>query len=376
MQIRNFIFLAEPFGFGPISSSIVVARQIQKINPEARLIFLGSGTSYQLATQAGVFDNVFLVDQLNEQSIAQCGTAIERANTLVIANTYPNGVEVAMRANLRCVYIDTLFWMWNKLPINISDVERYYIEDFHCAEINVDRFGHSVKYKKINPLIDVSAKSMPASSPSLIISLGGIDSNLYDFPVFYNELVANVSRDQGLDAYDVIICGGGKKFQKKEFAQFEKSNIKIRCLPPGDYVSHLKAADLVVAAAGLHGFYENLYLQKNVMFLPPQSYSQYLQLKFIAKWYPKLIGVNFENLGIQHKLRENMPDAERISEVKRTNQVLAEESVFMSFYSIFERFYRGDLKTDWGREKFSLSDGPNGALDLAEDLMFTARVRV
>jgi hypothetical protein len=364
-----FLFLAEPFGFGPISSSIALARQIKTLDPLKKCIFLGYGTSHQLAVRSNAFDEIYFTEELSEPSLSACNIKINNNNCMVVANTYPAGVAFAKQAKFACIFIDTLFWMWNQLPIELSDVERYYIEDFHCVNLATYRFGYSDKFKIVPPLIDVNVAPLPVTHPFLLVSLGGIDSSIYEFPVFYQKLIEYISKEEKLEKYTILICGGGKKFRENEFKRYENPRLTITCLGPHEYISNLKAADIVLASAGLHGFYENYFLKKNVMFLPPQSYSQYLQLKFIMENFEGVVGTNFEELEISHNLRENMPELERIHEVKRTNKLLVDERVLKIFLKTLEKFYTGHLQTDWLNEKNKFEENQDGPLVLANEIL-------
>ena len=363
------LFLAEPFGFGPISSSITVARQIKRLDPQKKCIFWGGGTSHQLASKSDAFDEIYFEEELTKYSLIEFNNEIDSSNCVVIANTYPTGVAIAKRAGFPCIFIDTLFWMWNELPIDLENVEKYYIEDFHCVELKLDRFGYSDKFKKIPPLIDISVDPLQVLHPFLLISLGGIDSNLYDFPIFYEKLIEYISVDKKIEKYTILICGGGKKFRENQFKEYEHSRLTIKCLSPHKYLSNLKSADIVLASAGLHSFYENYFLGKNVMFLPPQSYSQYLQLGFIMNHFNGVIGASFEHLGLKHSLTEYMPEGERIREVKRTNQQLVEETVLGNFFNTFEKFHTGELHTNWSKEKNMPIENQSGPFVLAREIL-------
>jgi hypothetical protein len=346
-KITNFLFLAEPFGFGPISSSIAIARQIKKLDPSKKCLFLGRGTSHQLAAQSRVFDQVVLSTDATLPSLARAGENISPDNCVVIANTYPGGVAAAKQESYRCVFIDTLFWMWNEIPVDLDNVETYYIEDFHCIEFAIDRFGKSNKFRKTPPLIDVNVPPQLVRHPFILVSLGGIDSDLYDFPQFYDKLIEHLSNEPGYRSFEILICGGGCRISRGDFNEFEKSGLSIKCLEPLVFMAHLQSADFVLSSPGLHGFYESYYLQKNTMFLPPQSYSQYLQLKYILKSLPKVVGVNFENLNILHSLRENMPTEERISEVKRVTKAIATDEYLVAVFEKLHQFCTGQIRTDW-----------------------------
>jgi hypothetical protein len=107
------------------------------------------------------------------------------------------------------------------------------------------------------------------------------------------------------------------------------------------------------------------------MFLPPVSYSQYLQLSYIQKTFSKVLAVNFEEMGIFHNLKENMTDFERISEMKRVNYLLGNDEVAMKiFVDKFQKFYKGEVSTDWSSNKTIQSkEKINGPQILARDIL-------
>ncbi|MDJ1473222.1 hypothetical protein [Xanthocytophaga flava] len=368
-SFEHYIFLAEPFGFGPISSSIAIARQLKILDPQKKIIFMGSGTSHQLAVKSNIFDENYFVEDMSESSFIECNSEVNSTNCLIIANTYPKAVLIAKQAEFKCVFIDTLFWMWNQLPIKALDVMKYFIEEFHCTDVKLDRFGFSDIFMLVPPLIDVDVPPHIVKHPFLLVSLGGIDSSLYDFPVFYQKLIEYISKEKKLKQYNILICGGGNKFRENEFKKYENSQLIITCLGPHEYMSKLRVADIVLSSAGLHGFYENYFLKKNVMFLPPQSYSQYLQLKYILNNFSKVIGANFENLEMSHSLRENMPELERINEVKRTNKFLIKDPIWKKFLNIFEDFHTGKIQTDWKSEKNKLQNSRLGPVLVAKEIL-------
>jgi hypothetical protein len=365
----TFLFLAEPFGFGPVSSSIAIARDVKQLDPEQRCILLGSGTSYQLAAQSGVFDQVCFTEDLSPATLAAHNITIDNSRCVAVANTYPDGVDFAKSLGIPCFFVDTLFWMWKELPINPSDVEMYFIEHFHCAPSPVSQVDQSDKFRIVRPLINLDAPARPVPHPFLLVSLGGIDTSLYDFPVFYQKLIEHVSTDSAFQDYTVLVCGGGKRFRDNEFAQYEHRRLSIGCLAPHDYISYLRSADIVLASAGLHSFYENYFLGKNVMFLPPQSYSQYLQLKFIMQDFRGVVATNFEQLEVTHTLREKMPDLERINEMRRVAKLLGNEQTLRIFFDALSGFCSGQRRTDWSVEENGLGEGLPGPLAIAQEIL-------
>ena len=105
------------------------------------------------------------------------------------------------------------------------------------------------------------------------------------------------------------------------------------------------------------------------MFLPPQSYSLYWQLRLILQNFEGVAGTNLEQLGIAHNLGNAMTDPERIIEILRINNLLAEEHMMELFLNTFEQFYTGNLHTDWSNEKIKLEESHPDPLLLAKEIL-------
>lgn len=367
-QIK-LLFTAEPFGFGPISSTISIVKQIKKIEPRKICIFIGRGTSYQLASKSNIFDQVYHVENFSKLHLNLYNSNIITSNCIMISNTYPAGSLLAKELNIKCFFIDTLFWMWDRLPVKFDDVEKYYVENFHCTDLRLDRFGISNKIQVIPPLIDLEAKPKNQSSPLLIITLGGIDSDFTNFPLLYEKLIEYLS-NHNMQKYEILICGGGKKLHEAEIKKYENKQLKITCLSPEEHISYLKAASLVIASPGVHGFYENYLLDKNTLFLPPQNYSQHLQLSYIMKTFHDVIGIRFSDLAIINNLAENLPEEEGIREIANMNKILLDNQKSLEiFFATIEKFLNGDLITNWKCDNYHLDKNRFGASIVANDLL-------
>jgi hypothetical protein len=53
---------ATSFGFGPVSKAVAVANQIRRIEPEAYPAYFGSGSEFEFAKTADVFDEVVAIN--------------------------------------------------------------------------------------------------------------------------------------------------------------------------------------------------------------------------------------------------------------------------------------------------------------------------
>ncbi|MDX7991416.1 hypothetical protein [Xenorhabdus littoralis] len=287
------IFDAEPFCFGPISTTLNVVEQLKHRNKLAsgiKLILLGTLTSTQLGQKSGLFDAIYECDTTSITELAHYSDLISGAS-LYISNTNPNSIQFVAELGTPIIYIDTLFWMWSSLNVDLRHTEKTFIQNFHGIERNIEKFSDKLgNYEIIPPIIHSSLQQyMPddIQSEGILITLGGIDTVYVDTTDFYVHFLQELLSLPSLQSEpNITIAGGGKTIG--DLAQmFAKTHphINIGCFERQDFLQRLHRARKVLANPGLTTFYECVALNKDVFFLPPQNYSQQLQLEIYLKHY-------------------------------------------------------------------------------------------
>lgn len=115
----TLIFDADPFCFGPISTTLYIVEQLKsrkKIPEDSKLVLLGTLTTTQLAEKSGLFDEIYECNTTSPDSLMKYKTIISEAH-LYISNTNLLSIEFVASIGTPVIYVDTLFWMWDTLPI-------------------------------------------------------------------------------------------------------------------------------------------------------------------------------------------------------------------------------------------------------------------
>jgi hypothetical protein len=295
---KQFIlFDAEPFCFGPISTLLNIVKEMRNTPSLADLDFvlLGTLTSKQLAETANLFERIVDCDTTQIGDLQQCSDYFKSAS-LFISNTNVRSVYFAKAIGVcPVVYIDTLFWMWDRLHITSKDADLYIIQDFLGVNANLDRWKSLMPaHKVIGPLINGSIKDIVKASSDLgsrrriMINFGGIESVHFKTNPFVDKfmamLFANNTGVLGKYSFEFVIAGGGSTISRmnEQYSQHPQID-RIGTLSQDEFVDELARADKVIMLPGLTSFYEAVFLEKDAFFLPPQNYSQLLQLQLYKK---------------------------------------------------------------------------------------------
>src|SRR5688500_6435890 len=108
----TIIFDAEPFCFGPISTTLNIIRELRALAPrsELRIVLLGTLTSRQLADASDLVDDVIECDTSDEALLLSHRRLIESAD-LYLSNTNFNSVKLLQKHGITTpvAFVDTLF---------------------------------------------------------------------------------------------------------------------------------------------------------------------------------------------------------------------------------------------------------------------------
>ncbi|MBD1227349.1 hypothetical protein [Xenorhabdus griffiniae] len=329
-NIPYIIFDAEPFCFGPISTTLNVVEKLKrrnKLTPDTKFILLGTLTSSQLGQKSGLFDEIYECDTTSATELSRYSELISGAS-LYIINTNINSIDFVSTFNTPIIYIDTLFWMWNNLHVDLHKTEKTFIQDFHGIERNIERFHDKLgNYQVIPPILHNSLqRCMMDDHPpeGILITLGGIDTVYADTTDFYyhflNELL---SIPQLQNENNITIAGGGKTIVNlAEIFSKTHPHIHIGCFSRHDFLQKLHRARKVLANPGLTTFYECVTLHKDVFFLPPQNYSQQLQLDvYLQNYYSHEYGFLWQPEYGYPDIPPYLPEKEGLALIKKCNDL-------------------------------------------------------
>ncbi|WP_047685336.1 hypothetical protein [Xenorhabdus sp. NBAII XenSa04] len=324
------IFDAEPFCFGPISTTLNVVEKLKRRNkliPDIQFILLGTLTSSQLGEKSGLFDAIYECDTTSVTALSSYSELISGAS-LYIINTNINSIDFISKFNIPIIYIDTLFWMWNNLHVDLHKTEKTFIQDFHGIEHNIERFHDKLgNYQVIPPILHSSLQQcMVDDHPpeGILITLGGIDTVYADTTNFYYHFLEELLSIPCMqNETNITIAGGGKTITNlAEMFAKTHPHIHIGCFARHDFLQKLHRARKILANPGLTTFYECISLNKDVFFLPPQNYSQQLQLDvYLQNYYSDEYGFLWQPEYGYPDIPPYLPEKDGLALIKKCNNL-------------------------------------------------------
>lgn len=288
------VFQADSFCFGPASIALAIGKQIKEKtgNSYFKLIALGQGTSYELFSSSSVFDECYVFEYSCLDEIPNSMKDILLQSFIIMSVADFHFAKLVSSLGLKVIFIDPLFWMWDKVPIRIDTCAQYYAVDFPGVSEKIDEFAlHFPDDKKpiiVNAIRDNSSLASVASAHSnmLLINLGGMQC-----PFGYNlELILSMCRcilEVTLEEklYDkILICGGGEpiKYLAEQFRDYGRK-VEVESLPQRKFFVQVASCRTLMTVPGLSIVYEALYFSKPTLFLLPLNYSQHLQSAIYRK---------------------------------------------------------------------------------------------
>ncbi|MDC9580304.1 hypothetical protein PSI15_01715 [Xenorhabdus sp. PR6a] len=329
------IFDADPFCFGPISTTLNVVEKLKcrnKFISGTKFILLGTLTSSQLGQKSGLFDAIYECDTTSVSELSRYAELISGAD-LYISNTNPNSINFVSKLDTPIIYIDTLFWMWDNLQVDLHQTEKTFIQNFHGIERNIERFQDKLgTYQVIPPILHSSLQQymmderMTDDHPpeGVLITLGGIDTVYADTTDFYYHFLKELLSIPYLQQETKITIAGGGKTIVNLAEMFAKTHphIDIGCFARQDFLQKLHRAHKVLANPGLTTFYECVALNKDVFFLPPQNYSQQLQLDvYLQHYYSHEHGFLWQSEYGYPDIPLYLPEKEGLALIKKCNDL-------------------------------------------------------
>ncbi|SAI46992.1 Uncharacterised protein [Bordetella ansorpii] len=284
MSAPTIVFDADPFCFGPISTTLNIVEDLRlrgNLPDRTRFVLLGTLTSSQLGRRSGLFDSIYECNTTDPKDLDARATLLTNA-ALFVSNTNPASISAAARLGIQSVYVDTLFWMWNDLPADLALADKVFIQHFHGIEENIERLRAVVSDPQVvAPILSPTLPDPTDDTDGLLITLGGIDTVYADTGRFWFEFLKDLLALPSVQSEAfVTIAGGGHTIGRLAQALAgSHPNLEIGCFNKQDFLRRLRDARKVLANPGLTTFYECQALNKDVFFLPPQNYSQQLQLQ-------------------------------------------------------------------------------------------------
>lgn len=309
---------AVPFCFGPIATLLPVTDILAARG--AKIIYLASGPAAQLLRLSQPQTEVVPCNTVKHAEVCEHRKLLTSAD-VVLTNTNPELAVWTLDWGCRVALLDTLFWMWDHIDPQLASCRPYIIQDFVGVEEQKRRIRGFEAAPVVGPLVAPQAAPLPASERrnSLVISFGGVDCPLVppDAPKYpegvIGPILAALQRSHPFD--EVLICGGGNLAERLSKHSLPRG-IRVECLPHQEHVESLRRCRAAVVSPGLTSFFELLRADTPAFFLPPQNYSQVLQLRRYREMGVAPFSFSWDDLGLGNDLGLYWPETPAVARVR------------------------------------------------------------
>jgi len=272
---------AVPFCFGPISKMISVSKHLNDLG--ANLDLLAHGTSKELGEKAEIYNIVECnSEKLTDLKKYEC--FFENADVFVTVMN-PVAAKFALEKNVPVVYIDSLFWMWDSVPKEFAGIDRYFVQNFFNSKSALNSYPFMKNVEFVGPIIDDSLQIEKKKEDFVLVNFGGMESALIqigknsNYPFVVGGLILDELERTGQKAF---VCGNDKVL-KKILKGRKPSNIIIGGRSHEEFLELLRRTKLLITTPGLTTTFEAFHYGAPVVFLPPENYSQFLNLKIFRQ---------------------------------------------------------------------------------------------
>lgn len=314
--MKKIICTATSFGYGPVSKLLTICKHLSNYD----LIFVGSGVALELAKHENCFKNIKEIDILTEHGKELFKKEILKAD-LVLNVLEPESILLAKEGNIPVVYVDSLFWMWDKLPNECIEVDRYIAQSFPGVREKLKNIGAEIKnFDIVGPIIDREYISNEQKEDFIIVNLSGMESPfvkagknlIYPKPII--KLI--VTALQNTRSENVIFTGNDK-VMKEMTEKYSTTPFKFKHVSHEEFLKLLSKAKMIITSPGLTTTYEALVYNTPIRFLPPQNYSMALMLELYKEIGFADISISWNDLYENDKTKKDMPEEEGVKRVAK-----------------------------------------------------------
>jgi len=276
--MAKIVLTAENFAFGPIGKLLNVASLL--INSGHTLIFVGYGTSLQLAKKFP-FKKIYELDTDNPKSSNELESIISTSDVLISSMDIPS-VVAAKHLGKPVIWLDCLFWFWDRIPQEVLDVDLYIRERSMNDSKNDKKFAPLIKNLcSVGPIIGKINKSQ--REQKVLISFGGGEASSWykaghdtNYPFIMTKILLN---SVNWKKFNQVIVATNERIIRQLIKKFPQVPFQFTCLSHKKFIQEMAESKITLITPGLVTAQIAFYSGTPTIFLPASNNSQYLQIE-------------------------------------------------------------------------------------------------
>lgn len=356
---------AYPFGYGPASKLIVLARALRDRGWEP--VFLGTGIARELATRSDVFAQVVTVKPDDPETRRRLNGA---AALLSVMDR--DFAAIACESGRPYCVVDSLLWMRDHVPDVFLSARRYWVQDFPGVRARVAEIQPTPTV--VGPIVPAMSRAEPGPNAGLVMNLGGMESPSGDAggAMRYADFVVDGLVRSGVMARFAgrTAVLGGRGIVDHLTRRHGRPGLEFASLSHDEGLGRLAGAAVVLTAPGLTATLECFQLAVPTFFLPPQNYSQWWSLHVLRQNGLAPGSFHWQDRLPESPIVERMPEATRGPLLRGIiDRLVADEAAqaaYVDSLGAASATYRPPLAAR--QRAFFDSLGPDGVETIAREL--------
>lgn len=329
--MKSLLFFSNPFGYGPTATMMAVLRHFTNLT-NVKIYVIARGLCAEILDNNT--SNIQIVD-IDQRDVKQIQSLLKQhKDPYVISSLNRFAVLAAKELSIPSCFIDTLTYLWDKIPDDYLKADIYYANDFPTVLDKMSGHDNAIA----TPLIidkDINLITPSTKRQGTILQLGGLKSPLSDLPpTDYLNLIAyclNTTKHH-------VTVTGGKDGLKYLQTKVSAPNIRFESLTKNDFLHKLSVSELCISTPGLNTTIESLFLGTPISFIMPTNLSQWVNYNIFRQFETTGIDITWENLTDGDLNINGLPEYDAIIKINQlAQQIQQTPSVMAKLRKMFEK---------------------------------------
>jgi len=271
------VCISNPFGFGPAGKIIALMEELAKRWRKGKIVYIASKLCQEILP--GKLRNKIIVETADERNGDVLKNLLAKYNNpFVICVLNKTAIKTAKSLGLKAYFIDSLSWMWKKIPEEYLLADTYYCFDLFDIR---KKIPDKKNIKIIPPVFGKLPRSVANKKPYTLLHLGGF-VNPYQKQIFRTYLNLLIDSLQNYTLNQLLIITGGKVAMQYIKERLKGDRIHLRTYGRNQFLQTLNRASHFITTSGLTATLEAFALKTPVSFIPPTNLSQYRILELLS----------------------------------------------------------------------------------------------
>lgn len=320
---KDLFVFSNPFGFGPTAKALAVIHEGLKIW-NVNIHYVTNDSCKEIVNIPNI--DIINCDIRNEDAIFNILKNFD--NAFVISSINRFAVRCCVKLNIPCAFIDSLTWMWKKIPDDYLLADYYFALNFHGLDEKLKEYPSLIK----TPYIIDSCFGEKFYNSDILVNLGGgMNPFIKGLPKSYLKLISSYLNK--IDNKKIIVCGGSEVVNYISKAN-KNPNVICLTIDKMTYMSTLKHTKHLVTVSGLNSSFEAFYYKIPISFLPPTNLSQLKNLNTFINKVKSVSYVNIKNIINETPLNNVDDEKEAILELNSIYDKIFNNTKFKKAFEI------------------------------------------